>query len=109
MLGFESQSPLFQTDDRASWSQALVQRARIRLNEMTESNLQQMLEETLYYERQRLDRHGSDDKEVERADRLSKALVRSHSQEQKNAALAMVDAWADEIQPRHPPLSLIHI
>ena len=101
--GIESLSPLFQDQDRATWLRAMAQRAQNRLEEMSEGDLQRHLEETLYFERLRLERAKSETTDIQRADALSKALVRGIRADQMDASLAMVAAWTDEIHGKFSP------
>ena len=101
----ETLSPLFKTNSRDSWRDALAHRANERLNAMEGKALQQHLEESLYEERQRLERAPNDSIDVRRADVLSKALIRGHRSDQIESALQMVMAWTDEIHGRFSNLN----
>ena len=67
----------------------MAHRAQVRLTNLTHAELQKNLEETLYYERKRLERTRDETEEIRRADALSKALVRGVHADQIEAAMRL--------------------
>ena len=99
----EQLSPLFRNEPRSNWTKEMAHRAQVRLTNLTHAELQKNLEETLYYERKRLERTRDETEEIRRADALSKALVRGVHADQIEAAMRLVSGWTEEIHGRFNP------
>jgi glycerol-3-phosphate O-acyltransferase len=82
---------------------ALVGRSRARLAAMAPAARTRLLEDTLYWERLRLEKARPTEEEHARIDNLAHALVRGGDDERLGAALALVRAWSDEIHGRFDP------
>jgi glycerol-3-phosphate O-acyltransferase len=96
-------SGLFRPQPRQLVIRELVARSRNRLLTMDESRLAEVLEDTLYNERKRLERKQDVDEEKARLDRLARAMVRGDRHERVDAAMEIVAAWADEIHGHFDP------
>lgn len=90
---------LYRPEPRETVLADLVRRARARLDALPPAQRTQRLEDALYHERHRLDRHGTPDEHA-RVDALAKALVRSDEAALARAADDLLHGWADEIHGR---------
>ena len=99
----ERLSPLFNVEPRSRWIKEMAKRAQTRLEAKNPTTLQQHLEETLYFERKRLERSRDNPEDIRRADALSKALVRGVRADQITAAMDLVSGWTEEIHGRFNP------
>ena len=78
-------------------------RAETRLVGLSDHERQQILEETLYEERRRLESKPADSPERIQLEKLSKALVRGIRGDQIQTAVEMVAEWTHEIHGRFSP------
>ena len=74
--------------------QDLVQRAQRRMAELSDSELQGVLEDALFHERKRLERAPTSDPERRLLDELARALVRGDRTARTAAATKLGYAWA---------------
>lgn len=104
MSGVED-SALFHPEARALVVRDLVVRGRARMAAMPDDALRALLEDTLYHERKRLERADPKEHEAEldRLDRLARALVRDVREAWIEVALEVVAAWAEEVHGRFDP------
>jgi glycerol-3-phosphate O-acyltransferase len=102
MAAVEQSTGLFHPKPRETVVRDLVNRSRRRLRELSDSELEALLEDALWHERKRLERR-SEEIERDALDRLARSLVRGSRDERIAAALALVGPWADEIHGRFDP------
>jgi glycerol-3-phosphate O-acyltransferase len=96
-------SGLFGAEPRPLVLRDLLDRARDRLDALSDGALVEVLEDALFHERRRLDRAEAKPGEVERLDAVARAIVRGGRADRQTAALSLVSAWADEIHGRFDP------
>jgi glycerol-3-phosphate O-acyltransferase len=78
----------------------LVRRARERLHALPLDRRAAVLEDAVWQERTRLERATPGPGELERVERLARALVRGSELDRVDAAADLIAAWADEIHGR---------
>ena len=74
----------------------LLDRARRRLDPMSDAHVDDLLEDAVYRERRRLRRASPDAPHGRRLDAAARAVVRGTRDDKTRAALALVGTWADE-------------
>ncbi|MCB9684943.1 MAG: 1-acyl-sn-glycerol-3-phosphate acyltransferase [Alphaproteobacteria bacterium] len=102
-MSSEQESGLFHPRPRELVVRDLVHRARRRLEGMSDTALEDVLEDALWHERKRLGRGSADDPEHPLLDTLAAALVRGTREQRIDAALSLVAVWGDEIHGRFDP------
>lgn len=98
----ERATGLFHPQPRAQVVEDMVERARRRLEGMSDGALEAYMEDVLWNERNRL-KKAHDEEEEQHLDRLARALVRGTREERIDQALTLVGDWTDEIHGRFNP------
>jgi len=93
-------SGIFRKTPRLEVIRKLTDRARQRLEASSDAQIRDLLEDAVYHERLRMDRHGGTEREQRRVDNAAKAIVRGDRIDQIEASLRLVEAWADEVHGR---------
>lgn len=96
-------SGLYEPRPRAAVVADLVQRARNDLTTMTPQGRVAVLEDAVYHERKRLERHPAQPGEAERVSAAARAVIRGSDDDRIAAALALTAAWADEVHGQFDP------
>ncbi len=100
----ERSTGLFQAPPRELVVDDLTDRARKRLAELSDPQLERYLEDALWNERNRLKRsRRADDDEQGILDQLARSLVQGSREERVDLALQLVREWGDEIHGRFSP------
>lgn len=97
-------SGLFEGRPREAVLHALEQRSRTRLEQLTDQQLLDLLENAVYHERKRIEKERDGEPETTAlVDTLARALARESRGAQIQAGLGLVRHWAEEIHTHFDP------